>query len=234
MRTEAGLRFVNPPLSGDFYCNAQLDAYQGLPRQDFSSRPPLRLTLRARFSHAAGELTGTAGFGFWNDPFLMTDLRSPALPRSLWFFYAGPPSDMRLAVATPGCGWKASAIDALHLRGMLALPLAALAAPAMLSRRIYHRTWPFFERNFRIGESLLEVGMQEWHEYALDWQPRQAAFSVDGRLVLETPAPAGPLGFVAWLDNQYMVVHPTGRLRHGVVAKSTTQWMEISDLRLER
>jgi hypothetical protein len=233
VRTANGLRFVNPPLDGSVYCNAQLDDYQGLPRARFPNRPPLRLSLCARFSHPEGSLGGTAGFGFWNDPFLMTDVRLPALPRALWFFYAAPPSDMRLATGTPGYGWKAAALDALQARGAMSLPLAALAAPAMHSSRLYRRLWPFFERSFGIAEQLLDASMTGWHDYALDWQPQAATFRVDGRVVLEAPSPQGPLGFVAWLDNQTMIVRPTGRLRHGLVAKSATQWMEISDLHLE-
>jgi hypothetical protein len=233
LRTSGGLRFVNPPLNGSTYCNAQIDDYQGLPRRRFLNRPPLRLSLRAHFSHRAGELTGTAGFGFWNDPFLMTDLRMPALPRALWFFYAAPPSDLRLAVDTPGRGWKASSLDALQPAGAAALPLTALAAPAMHSRRLYRRLWPFFERRFRIAEQLLEVDMTTWHEYVLVWGHDSATFLVDGRSVLVAPSPRGPLGLVIWLDNQYMAVHPAGHLRYGLVAKSETQWMEIDDLHLD-
>jgi hypothetical protein len=54
------------------------------------------MTVRACFSHPAGTLRGTAGFGFWNDPFLMTGARLPALPRAIWFFYASAPSEMKL------------------------------------------------------------------------------------------------------------------------------------------
>jgi hypothetical protein len=238
LRAAGGLRFINPPLGGTKYCNAQIHDYQGLPRRGFPHRPPLRLALRARFSHPAGMLSGTAGFGFWNDPFLMTDLRAPMLPRALWFFYAGPQSDMRLAVDTPGDGWKAAALDALRPDALAALPLAALAAPLMHWDGLYRRLWPFFERRFRIAERLLgddvvAGGMSAWHDYVLDWGLQTATFLVDGRPVLAAPAPRGPLGLVIWLDNQYLVVHPAGRLRYGLVAKSETQWMEIDDLHLE-
>ena len=168
----------------------------------------------------------------------MTDLRVPMLPRALWFFYAAPPSDMRLAVATPGYGWKAAALDALRPEAMAALPAAVLALPFMRKERFYRRLWPFFERRFRIAEQqlsseMLVGGMAAWHAYVLDWQPQTATFWVDGRVVLTAPAPRGPLGLVIWLDNQYLVVHPGGRLRYGLVAKSETQWMEIDDLHLE-
>jgi hypothetical protein len=236
VRTSDGLRFVNPPLDGTRYCNAQLDDYQGRPRRAFLHRPPLRLTLRARFSHAAGVLNGTGGFGFWNDPFMMTGLRMPALPRTLWFFYAAPPSDMRLAVDTPGHGWKAAVLDALSVRGVTALPLAALAAPFMRRAGLYQRLWPFFARSFGIAEqALAEVpaaALSAWHTYTIEWGTRTAIFSVDDTAVLTAPAPQGPLGLVIWLDNQYLAVHPSGRLRYGLVAKSEMQWLEIADLSL--
>lgn len=242
VRTQDGLRFVNPPLSGSVYCNAQLDDYQGLSRRHFCNRPPLRLRLRARFSHEASELGGTAGFGFWNDPFLMTGWRPPALlpalPRALWFFLAAPPSDLRLAVETPGWGWKAAVLDALHPRAVLSLPLAGLAAPLMRSPQLFRRLWPWFERRFGIAERRLDGVMAgpitEWHLYEIDWLPQQATFLVDGRVVLRAQPPQGPLGFVAWLDNQWMIVHPMGRLRYGLVAKPGPQWLEINDLQLER
>ncbi len=238
VRTLSGLRFVNPALDGSVYCNAQLDDYQGLPRRCFYNRPPLRLRLRARFSHEANELGGTAGFGFWNDPLMMTGWRTPALPRALWFFLAAPPSDMRLAVGTPGWGWKAAVLDALTVRGVLALPLAALAAPLMRNPRLFRRLWPWFERSFGIAERQLDGAtagpITQWHTYQIDWGVQQTTFLVDGRVVLEAQSPQGPLGFVAWLDNQWMIVHPQGRLRHGLVAKSAPQWLEIDDLHLER
>jgi hypothetical protein len=66
--TSTTLRFVNTDASARRYTNAQIDDYQGLPRRRFLWHPPLRLTVRARFSHMPGNglsgLKGTAGFGF--------------------------------------------------------------------------------------------------------------------------------------------------------------------------
>ena len=53
-RTDATLRFVNVGTSSSEYTNAQIDDYQGLPRRHFPWRPPLKLTVRARFSHPSG------------------------------------------------------------------------------------------------------------------------------------------------------------------------------------
>ena len=142
------------------------------------------------------KLTGTAGFGFWNDPFLMTELRTPALPRALVF----------LCTAVGLCGWRlipwppaGGGCSTRCAWTQSCRPLAALA-PAMHSTRLYRRLWPFFERRFRIVEQLLDVEMTAWHEYVVDWQPESATFLVDGHSVLVAPR-RGPLGLVIWIDN---------------------------------
>jgi hypothetical protein len=233
-RLEAGgatLRLVTTNTLANHYSNAQIDDYQGLARRDFWWRPPLRLTVRARFSHPAGILSGTAGFGFWNDPFLMTGLRRPALPRVVWFFYSSPPSNMKLDLHCPGPGWKAGAMDATRWPFFALLPAAPLAIPLMRLEWLYHRCWPLGQRAVGVSEALLPVAMTDWHEYALDWQSRQVHFWVDGHRVLATPiAPKGPLGFVLWLDNQYMVVTPWGNFGYGLLAQPEQQWLEISSL----
>ena len=227
--TDSTLRFVIADATHRRYSNAQIDDYQGLPRRRFPWRPPLQMTVRARFSHPAGELRGTAGFGFWNDPFLMTGVRVPILPRAIWFFYASPPSNMKLDLHTPGYGWKVATIDCLR---PIALPLAFIAPPTVLLMNLpflYRRLWPPIQRALRIREALIEAEMTDWHTYTLEWGTDQACFSVDGRPILENaPAPRGPLGFVMWLDNQYMVVTPQGRLGWGLLDVPGCQWMEVA------
>jgi hypothetical protein len=72
----------------------------------------------------------------------------------------------------------------------------------------------------------------EWHEYGLDWQSANARFYVDGAMVLSVPdPPRGPLGFVAWIDNQYAVVTPRGRVGSGTLA-SAPEWLDIDWLRI--
>ncbi|MBC7250324.1 MAG: hypothetical protein H5T62_08560 [Anaerolineae bacterium] len=228
------LRFVNVNTSSRQYTDAQIDDYQGLPRRRFPWRPPLTLSVRARFSHPAGELRGTAGFGFWNDPFLMTGARLPALPRALWFFYASPPSEMKLDLRTPGWGWKAATIDALRPSALLLIPVAPLTVLLMNIRPLYRALWPSIQRALGIGEALLKVEMTDWHTYTLEWGSGEARFSVDGAPVLSAaPSPGGPLGFVMWLDNQYMVVTPWGRLRWGLLETPARQWMEVAQLVIE-
>lgn len=232
--SKATLRFVNSDTSPRAYTNAQIDDYQGLPRGRFRWRPPIRLTVRARFSHAEDQLSGTAGFGFWNDPFMMTERRVPTLPRALWFFYSSPPSDMKLDVDTPGRGWKAAIIDALRPVAFLLAPLALPLMALMNLRSLYRVVWPPVQRALKVQESLLGVPMTEWHTYRIEWGVERATFLVDGETVLEeAPSPRGPLGFVMWLDNQYMVVKPWGRFGWGLLEQSSRQWLEVDRLAIE-
>jgi len=78
----------------DGYADAQLDDYGGLARRAYRWHRGTSMTLRARFSHLAGELIGTAGFGFWNAPFGDPTVGWPTLPKATWFFYASTPSDL--------------------------------------------------------------------------------------------------------------------------------------------
>ncbi len=229
-----GIRFVNQDTTSRQVTNAQIDDYQGLPRRRFLHRPPLTLTVRARFSHPAGELSGTAGFGFWNDPFMMTGLRPPTLPRAVWFFYASPPSDMRLALDVPGCGWKAATVDALRLPFFLLAPFAPLTIPLMNIPSLYRTLWPFYQRSMRVREAPLDLDMTAWHTYVIEWGSQTAQFGIDGKVILaDAPSPRGPLGFVLWLDNQYLVATPWGRFRYGWLAAPGRQWIQVDDLKIE-
>jgi len=229
------LRFVNTDTVSSRYTNAQIDDYQGLPRRDFFWRPPLRLTVRAHFSHPATELKGTAGFGFWNDPFLMTGLRKPALPRVVWFFFSSLPSNMKLDLKTPGFGWKAGTLDALRWPFFALLPTAPLAVPLMNIGFLYRTFWPIGQRAINVSEALAPVAMTDWHLYQMNWQKKRVSFSVDEKVILDCDtSPRGPLGFVMWLDNQYMVATPWGHFKYGLLDAPGRQWMEISQLEIEQ
>lgn len=244
-----GVRLATVDAQAGEYSNAQLDDYMGLPRRRFLWRPPLTLTVRARFSHPgfspwsgedpstvdpAARLVGTAGFGFWNDPFQFTEKRPPAPPRALWFFYASPPSNMKLDLRAPGWGWKAATIDAGRLPFFLLLPTAPLAIPLMRLPAAYRRLWPIGQAAIGVAEAALDVDMAAWHTYAIRWEPQRVRFAVDGQEVLASSrSPRGPLGLVLWLDNQAMVVTPQGHFRHQVLARPGRQWLELAELTLQ-
>ena len=229
------LRFALAGATAGRYSNAQIDDYSNKTgRRHFPWRPPLRLTVRARFSHPAGQLQGTAGFGFWNDPFLMTGIRLPALPQAVWYFYASPPANLKLDLRVPGHGWKAAAIDAARPAAWLLAPLAPPAVLLMQARPLYRALWPRFQRALHIREALLPISMTDWHTYTIDWGLHRSHFSVDGRRVGPVfPSPRGPLGLVLWLDNQTMVVTPQGRFRWGLLPVQDRQWLEVQRLSVE-
>ncbi len=225
------LRFINRNATAGRYSNAQIDDYQNLPRRKFLHRPPLTLTVRARFSHPANELRGTAGFGFWNDPFMMTGFRPPTLPRAVWFFFASLPSDMPLAMGVPGFGWKAATINALRPQFAALLPLAPVAVPLMNVPSL-RRLWSVGQRAAHICEKPVAAAMTDWHTYTIHWQKNAVRFMIDGQSFLDCDcAIPGGLGFVMWLDNQFMVAAPWGRFRWGTL-NTAEQWMEIQQLKM--
>lgn len=231
------LRLLTTDATSRHYSDAQIDDYRVLPGgQTFPWHPPLRLTLRARFSHPAGTLRGTAGFGFWNYPFLMPEGRTPTLPRALWFFYASSPSDMKLDLETPGWGWKVATIDTLRPEALLLLPLAPLAVPLMNLRPLYRRLWPPIQRAVRVGEALVPAALEmtDWHIYTIEWGTQSVCFRIDGQAILDNaPSPRGPLCFVLWIDNQYMIVKPWGRFGWGVLDVPGQQWLETEWVAIE-
>lgn len=226
---EAGLRLVLPGARADQYADAQIDDYGGQTPSQFVWRPPLRLMVQAR---ASGPLVGTAGFGFWNNP-LATAGGLPSLPAAIWFFYASAPSNMPLAQHVPGRGWKAACIDATRPR---ALAWAPFAPPVVLLNNIpafRRRIWPRVQRALCISEAAIAPADRTWRIYALEWRADGARFSVDGVTVLETQCtPRGPLGFVAWLDNQCAVVTPRGRFGWGVLP-APVQWLDLRLVQIE-
>src|SRR5712692_7152904 len=99
-------RFVIDGAAQGQLSDAELDDHRALPREKLKWTPPLRMSVRARMSHRADEMLGTAGFGFWNDPFdWVGNVAVP--PNALWFFYASPQSDIAFVPNIAGNGWKA-------------------------------------------------------------------------------------------------------------------------------
>lgn len=212
------------------YSNAQIDDYQPGRRPPFLRRPPLRLRVRARFSHPEGVLRGTAGFGFWNYP-IAWPVRPP---QAIWFFYASAPSNMALALDVPGRGWKAAVINAARPSALALLPLAPALAPLFNLPVLYRGLYPLVQRAVGVAETLVRVPMELWQEYVIEWGVQTSRFLVDGRVVLsDVPSPQGPLCFVTWVDNQYLIATPQGRLRWGLLDVPGQQWLELSGVWLE-
>ncbi len=224
-----GVRLTVGPCAGGSYADAQLDDYHA--DGSMCWRPPLRLDVRARFSHGADALRGTAGFGFWNDPLGMTGRRRLRLPQAVWFFFGGPATNIALKQGVRGNGWKAATLDANRALVAALLPGAPVAALMMRSAWWYRRLWPPAERLLGVGEAELRVDIERWQDYTLEWRRESITFAVDGVTVLATRhAPRGPLGLVVWIDNQYMVATPQGRFSQGVEQLAGEQWLEAAAL----
>ncbi len=213
------------------YSDAQISDYQ---TADFRWRPPLRLTVTACASPGADQLRGTAGFGFWNQPFMPGQARL-RLPQAIWFFFGSPPNNMALARGVPGFGWKAATINARRWQFLALAPAAPVGVLLMRIPALYRRLWPIGQQALGVSEFLLDSALlAETHTYTLDWRKDGATFSVDGQALHEAlTAPRGPLGFVAWIDNQYAVVTPQGRLRFGVVPLDAPQRLRLEGVTIE-
>ncbi len=197
-------------------------------------RPPVRMSIRARASHPAGAFMGTMGFGFWNYPF-SPNVSRYRLPQAVWFFYASEPSNMALVPSVPGGGcWKAASLNVPRLPFFLLAPTAPLAIFLMRIPALYRSLWPIGQRAVAAYETALPVNMDEWHTYKLEWESDRARFWVDDLQVLEAlNVPGGPLGFVAWVDNQYAIATPQGHFGWGLVKAPGIQYVEIAQLWLE-
>ena len=140
---DSAVKLAIPPTESG-YTNAQIDDYGGRERRDYIWRPEqcVTLLLQARFSHPADQLSGTAGFGFWNAPFGDPTVPWPTLPRATWFFLSAPPGDLPLNPDGMGQGFFASTLDSTTLK---AISLAPLAPPVVLLNRLTSfkkRIWP--------------------------------------------------------------------------------------------
>ena len=231
-----GTRLMLPPKAFG-YADSQVDDTEALPRSQFRWRPPLRLQLRARASHSSP--TGTLGFGFWNDPFAVSlgqggaARRLPVGPRALWFFYASPPADLRFTPGIAGAGWKAMQ---LTTRPIPAAALYALAPAAILLAQLPPLRAAVMRNalaRVQAAEASLPSDLSLWHSYEIEWRPEEAVFRLDGQVHLRAAFPLpGPLGFVAWIDNQYATATPEHGFRFGTLATAEPQWLEIEELTL--
>jgi hypothetical protein len=227
-------RLEIPPGPSNRYRLAQLDDYTSLPRRAFPWSPPLRFSLHARSSSAS--TSGTWGFGLWNDPFSMGVLsraggiRLPTLPNAAWFFFASPSNYLSFRDDLPAQGWLASTFRSsgrpfvFSMLCALTLPLLLLPPYVRLIRRLL--------THFICHDAVtLVTDPTAWSSYELIWKAGRVEFRVNDELIFQTSvAPAGPLGLVIWIDNQYAAVLPAGRLHYGFLATTDLAWIEISQL----
>lgn len=226
---------ILPPTSSG-YADAQVDDY-GLAnnRSAYPHKPGVKLRLDARFSQPLEILQGTAGFGFWNAPFGDPTVRWPALPQAVWFFFASQPNDLPFAEEGPGQGWFCATIDASRGTAIALIPLSPFILAANQSAKLRQVIWSWLRRQLRISFQPVHFTMEAWHTYQLSWQDDGCTFSVDDTLILQTSfAPQGPLGFVCWIDNQYLVARPNGRFRWGTLETTVEQRLEVKNLTIER
>ena len=140
---------------------------------------------------------------------------------------------MKLAINTPGYGWKAATLDAIRWPFFALLPTVPLAVPLMNIDWLYRACWPIGQRAIHVSEALVPVDMTGWHTYQIDWQEQRVVFSIDGDPLLNcNTSPRGPLGLVMWLDNQYMVATPWGLFKSGLLDAPGRQWLEVSKLEI--
>jgi hypothetical protein len=225
------LRFVVQDAVETQLADAEIGDYRNRTRSRLPWRPPLRMAVRARFSHPAGELGGTSGFGFWNDPFNMAGGNTLAPPNALWFFCASPRSDMVTSPGMPGNGFRAEMINGGTMPAwLLAVANRLLQLPG-LAALLYRMAQTQVNA---AGIRLSTVEMTDWHDYVLYWDRAEAVFSVDSQEVLRTVRPpALCLGFVAWMDNQLAIARPDGEFRFGLEAVEGQQWLELDRVEIE-
>lgn len=219
------------------YRVAQLDDYSNLPRKLFPHSPPTSVTFNARAS--SGQIPGTWGVGFWNDPFSLKlgfgggTRRYPALPNTAWFFFASQENYLSLRDDLPANGRLAAvfqAPDTAVIFRLIGTPASALLLVPPLAR--YLRK---IARRFIHQEAVTcDIIPTEWHSFAIRWQSNSLTFFVDDEISLETRClPTPPLGLVIWIDNQFASFRKSGRLTFGTLENLEEAWIEIADLSLD-
>jgi hypothetical protein len=228
-RDSAHYRLSIPSGSADTYRLAQLDDYAQFSRGQFPHRVSTSLNLSARTS--SNSISGTWGFGLWNDPFGISlgfggnPFRLPALPNAAWFFGASKQNYLSFRDDKPAQGFLAQTFRSPKFHPWL-IP-AGLALP--FSRKTTRR---LLGKVINDDGVALSVDVTQWHRYRLDWSLKRVLFAVDDVQVFESPvSPNPPLDLVIWIDNQYAAFTPEGKIAMGIL-EGKEEWLEIKDLEI--
>ncbi|MEO0599128.1 MAG: hypothetical protein AAF126_23665, partial [Chloroflexota bacterium] len=238
IQSEDGWQLYHPAHGKEVYSNAQISDYDHT--RNFSLHPsptPDNISMNSAYmrvvaSANTANLRGTAGFGFWNHPFAPGEFNLVA-PQALWFFFSSDESNMQLAQGVKGHGWKAATINANRWQFFSLLPIAPLAMPLMNIPAAYDALWHIGQDAIGVREKALNPAMLlEKHTYEIIWCVNSVEFKVDGETILESNVgiPREPLGFIAWLDNQYAVVTPKGNFGFGLVDVPQEQTLMLHEV----
>lgn len=225
-----------PGMASDTYGLAQLDDYMHLPRREFLHQTPFQLMVEARIS--AKRFPGTWGFGLWNDPFSLGFGASgmarliPKAPNAAWFFYGSEENHLSLRDDLPGSGFHAKTFRSplipsiLSLVAVPGLPLLLWPAAARLVRKLSRQL-------VKEDAKSLDINVEEWHSYQLNWEEDLVTFSVDGNEVFLTDqSPRGRLGLVIWIDNQYFRFDREGRIEFGFLSTDSGQELFVRNMKI--
>jgi hypothetical protein len=154
----------------------------------------------------------------------------PALPNAAWFFFASPENYLSFRTDKKPFGFLAATFHSPRIPSLLLTPLLVLLP--MLYYQVTAK-WARQKMSQVIIEDskLLDVDATDWHDYKMQWEMNKVLFEIDGKKVFGTSvSPAGPLGFVFWIDNQFASFAPSGRISAGFLENPVPAWVEIENL----
>jgi hypothetical protein len=196
------------------------------------------MSLNARVS--SQDVPGTWGFGFWNDPFAMgvglsrATFRLPALPNAAWFFHASDENHLSFQNDAPGNGMLAGVFSAPTLPSICSLaalpfvPFLFLPVTARIIRGLGGRV-------IRQSSIQLHQDWTSWHHFEIMAGSGTVVFKIDGNVCWESViTPNGRMGFVCWIDNQFLSLTPDGIFKFGTLQTEKQYWLEISELFIYR
>ena len=212
--------------------NAQLDDYHWKKRKDFSLTPPLKLQLEAKWIFTGDLPQGTSGFGLWNDPFMMTGWRWPSLPQAFWFFVGCPKSQLSLLPKLRHhTGLRAFQVNAWSASFLKHILLWLLRGPFWNVNKWREKWLPKLCSDIELCEYFLSLDLREWQKFEIVWTKSEVIFKVNGLEVQNAPCSIrSRLGFVIWMDNQYLYFDPWKKIKWGSCAIENKQSLHIRNL----